>query len=78
MARLAAVGAKKYGDFNWHKSRLTGDRSPINHIREHLRQYQQNVPYDHTELTNERKGHLVAIAFNAMIEYWYECHPEVK
>jgi hypothetical protein len=78
MARIANYGAEHYGDFNWCKSRLTGEKGPINHIYDHIRKYQENEPYDHTEIGTERKIHLAAIAFNAMMEYWYECHPEVK
>lgn len=72
MAKIGFYGAQHYGDFNWQKSRLTGNKSPINHIREHLYQYQINEPYDHPEIGIERKIHLAAIAFNAMMEFWYE------
>src|SRR6266478_3377159 len=61
MAMIADYGAKKYGDYNWHKSRLEGDKSPINHIYKHLKSYRINEPYDHTELGTHRKLHLVAI-----------------
>jgi hypothetical protein len=72
MGKIADYGAKKYGDLNWHKSRLTGDKSPMNHIRKHLAAYLRNQPYDHTEIGTHRKIHLAAIAFNAMMEFWYE------
>lgn len=72
MARVADYGAKKYGDFNWHRSRLTGDKGPMNHIRKHWKSYMLNEPYDHPELGTHRKMHLVAIAFNAMMEFYYE------
>lgn len=76
MARIADYGAKKYGDFNWHKSRLTGDKSPMNHIRKHWKSYMLNEPYDHPEIAGDsRKMHLVAIAFNAMMEFYYENNP---
>ena len=77
-AQIANYGAQHYGDYNWQKSRMQGDKSPLNHIREHLNQYQRNIPYDHPEIGTDRKIHLAAIAFNAMMEFWYECHPEVK
>jgi hypothetical protein len=74
MAKIADYGAKKYGDLNWHKSRLTGQASPVNHIMKHLTSYAGHEPYDHPEIGNHRKMHLAAIAFNAMMEFWYEEH----
>lgn len=74
MAKIAHFGAVKYGEFNWHKSRLTGDQGPMNHIRKHYKSYMKGEPYDHHELGKDRKIHLAAIAFNAMMEYWYECN----
>jgi hypothetical protein len=68
MARLAAYGAKKYGECNWTKSRLVGMNGAPNHIAEHLRQYVQNEPYDHFD--GDVRWHLVAVAFNAMIEFF--------
>lgn len=78
MARIANYGAEHYGELNWCKSRLTGEKGPVNHIHNHLRLYQENELYDHSEIGEDKKFHLVAIAFNAMMEYWYECHPEVE
>ncbi len=80
LAAIADYGAKKYGERNWKKSRMIDDRSPVNHIARHLLLYEQNVPYDHKEVldSHERKLHLAAIAFNAMMEFWYESHPECK
>lgn len=76
MAAIADYGAKVYGEFNWHKSRLTGNKGPVNHIMKHLMQYQLSVDYDHPEIEvragAERRMHLVAIAFNAMMEWYYE------
>jgi len=73
MARVADYGAKKYGDFNWQKSRLEGDKSPINHIYKHLKSYRMDEPYDHPEIAGtDRKMHLIAIAFNAMMEFYWE------
>lgn len=78
MARIADYGAKKYGEYNWTKSRLKGGQGPMSHIFEHMNQYNMSEPYDHTEIGTDRKIHLAAIAFNAMMEYWYEDHPTVK
>lgn len=78
IASVGNHGAKKYGDFNYTKSRLVGIDGPINHIFGHIVRYQANEQYDHDDVGHERKYHLAAIAFNAMMEFWYECHPEVK
>lgn len=72
MAQVAALGAAKYGEYNWQKSRLIGEDSPINHMHIHLNAYSRGERYDHSEIGITRKEHLVAIAFNAMMEYWYE------
>lgn len=77
MARIAHYGAEHYGDFNWQKSRLTGDKGPMNHVRKHYAAYQQGKPYDHPEVGEGKKVHLAAIAFNAMMEFWY-CTQEEK
>ena len=74
MAQIGHFGAEKYGEFNWQKSGLMGDKSPINHIGNHLKQYIEGESYDHKELGEERKYHLAAIAFNAMMEFWHEEH----
>ncbi len=69
MAEIGAYGAETYGDFNWHKSRLDGEKGPVNHMYKHLGQYRRGEVYDH--LNGDRKYHLAAIAFNAMMEFWY-------
>lgn len=71
MAQIGKLGATKYGDLNWQKSRLDGEKGQINHIYHHLYQYRTNQPYDHEELGTDRIYHLAAIAFNAMMEAWY-------
>ena len=72
MAKIADYGAKKYGDYNWRKSRLTDSKGPINHIYKHLKAYRNREIYDHYEVGIDVKIHLVAIAFNAMMEFDYE------
>jgi hypothetical protein len=76
LARIADYGAKKYGDFNWQKSRLSGDKGPINHIYKHLKSYRLNEPYDHPEIGTDRGMHLAAIAFNALMEFYYCTHED--
>lgn len=70
MAMLAEYGAEKYGELNWQLSRLEGGKSPINHMMKHIQEYRMNTKYDHFD--GSIKWHLVAIAFNAMMEFWYE------
>lgn len=77
MARVADYGAKKYGDFNWQKSRLEGDKSPINHIYKHLKSLRTGEQYDHQELGVHKKWHCVAIAFNAMMEFYWQSIEEM-
>lgn len=68
MAEILALGAAKYGDYNWQQSRLTGEKGPINHIYDHLRQYRQEIPHD---VFPDLEHQLAAVAVNAMMEYWY-------
>jgi Domain of unknown function (DUF5664) len=71
MAKIASYGAIKYGEFNYQKSRLSRGNSPINHIYGHLKEYRDGNPYDHLEVGIDSKIHLAAIAFNAMMEFYY-------
>jgi hypothetical protein len=72
LAKIADYGAKKYGDFNWQKSHLSGDKSAVNHIYKHLKSFRLEEPYDHPEIAGDGKEmHLVAIAFNAMMEFYW-------
>lgn len=80
MAEIVPYADVKYKSFaQYTKSRMTGDASPVNHMAEHLRQYMMDEPYDHFD--GDRGRHLVAIAYNSMIEWWYlknfgpETHP---
>lgn len=75
LAQIGHYGAETYGDLNWQKSRLRGGKGPINHIRKHLTDYRLGEPYDHPEIGTDKKIHLAAIAFNAMMEFWYESQP---
>lgn len=75
MAEIGHFGAEKYGDLNYRNPGLTRDKSPINHIANHLRKYIEHEIYDHPEVGNNRKYHLAAIAFNAMMEFYHCDHP---
>lgn len=74
MADIGGIADQKYahlgGVFNYTKTRLEGEASPINHIYEHLREYRLKVPYDNHE-DGDIGRHLAAIAYNAMMEWWY-------
>lgn len=72
MAEIGSHGGKKYGDDNYQKEHMKDGRSPINHMYAHLTHYRNHKKYDHTEIGTDRKYHLAAIAFNAMMEFWYE------
>lgn len=70
MALIGSYADKKYGHWSQYTgARLTGDKSPINHIYEHLRQYAMGEPYDHFD--GDLRWHLVAVAYNAMMEFFY-------
>jgi hypothetical protein len=70
MAEIVPYADAKYETFaQYTRSRMTGEASPINHLVEHARQYMMDEPYDHFD--GDRGRHLVAIAYNAMIEWFY-------
>lgn len=73
MAKLAKHGSDKYdtpGDStpNYQKSILGRDKSPLNHLCRHLTSYMNKEEHDHF---GHMKWHLVAIAFNAMMEFFW-------
>jgi hypothetical protein len=70
MARIGAYAAEKYGAWEQYTgARLVGDKAPVNHIFDHLRKYVQGERYDHFD--GDPRWHLVAVAYNAMMEFWY-------
>lgn len=70
MAEIGHYASEKYGSWSQYmNARLTGDKSPVNHIYEHLRQYVMGERYDHFE--GDVGRHLVAVAYNAMMEWAY-------
>ena len=71
LAKIAHYGAETYGEGNWMLSRLIKDKGPINHIYKHLRSFRKQIPYDHSELGEGIEIHLAAIAFNAMMEFYW-------
>jgi hypothetical protein len=80
LARIGSYADAKYGSWSQYtQGRLTGEKSPVNHIGEHLRAYVMGEPYDHFD--GDPRWHLAAIAYNAMMAYYYhskwgpEVHP---
>jgi hypothetical protein len=70
MAKIGAYAAEKYGSYEqYSEARLEGEKSPVNHIYEHLRQFTMGEPYDHFD--GDIRWHLAAIAYNAGMEFYY-------
>ena len=73
MAQIANYADGKYGSAgHYTNSRLVGEKSPVNHIIEHVRQYLTHEPHDH--FGRDHSFHLAAIAYNAMMEFYYYKH----
>jgi hypothetical protein len=69
LAEIAHYATGKYGSAEQYaNARLEGEKSPVNHIYEHLRQYQAGEPHDHFQ---DPRYHLAAIAYNCMIEHLF-------
>ena len=69
LAEIAHYATSKYGSAEQYvNGRLEGEKSPVNHIYEHLRQYQTGEQHDHFK---DPVYHLAAIAYNAMMEALY-------
>jgi hypothetical protein len=69
LARIGHYAAEKYGSWEQYTpARLTGEKSCINHVYEHLRQYQLGEPHDKF---GDVRMHLVAAAYNLMMEHFY-------
>lgn len=69
MAEIANYADQKYGSAEQYREpRLERDKSPLNHIPEHFREYVTGSSHDKFE---DPRYHLAAIAYNAMMEYYY-------
>jgi hypothetical protein len=69
MATIASYAAFKYGSVQQYAdSRLAGEKSPVNHMAAHLKSYIVGEKHDHFQTM---EAHLLAIAYNAMMEYYY-------
>ena len=70
LAMIGAYASEKYGSFEQYTgARLEGEKSPVNHIYEHLRRFQMQEDYEHFD--GHPRWHLVAIAYNCMMEFFY-------
>lgn len=69
VAKVFAVGAERYGEYNWQQSRLKGEHGPVNHALKHILNYSAGMP---DEDGPDLKIHLTHAIVNLMFEYWYE------
>jgi hypothetical protein len=70
LAEIGHYASQKYGSWDSYLAgRLTGEKSPVNHIYEHLRAYAEGEPYEHFE--GDVSRHLVAVSYNAMMMWAY-------
>jgi hypothetical protein len=69
LAQIASYAATKYGSVQQYAdSRLAGEKSPVNHMLRHIGQYITGESHDHF---GNVESHLLAIAYNAMMEFHY-------
>ena len=68
VSKVFALGAGKYGDYNWQKERMTGERGPMNHAMKHIMNYRAGIP---DEDGDDPAIHLTHAIVNLMFEYWY-------
>jgi hypothetical protein len=79
MNEIGSYGNDKYGKDSFHQRAKAGDRSRgslartdpeviINHAQNHGSEYLAGVPHDHF---HTRKHQLAAVAFNAMMEFYF-------
>lgn len=72
VAEICPYAAAKYGSVEQYADiRPEGEQSPVNHIFTHAGQYIAQTPHDKF---GDVKYHLAAIAYNAMMEYYYLTH----
>lgn len=67
MAKIMAIGAEKYGERNWQKPGLQGEKGGVNHALKHLQEYMAGEPNDYGEL----EMHMAQVAINAMFEFFH-------
>lgn len=70
MARMAGYAGLKYSNpLQYLGSRLKGPDGPINHAKNHIGEFQLGKPHDH--FGADIRWHLVAAAYNLMMEFIY-------
>jgi hypothetical protein len=79
MNDIGRYGHEKYGKMSFHHRRANGDHSRDiqrtstlvirDHARQHFQSYVEGVKHDHF---NTEKHQLAAVAFNAMMEAFFE------
>jgi hypothetical protein len=71
-AEIAAHAKRKYGSIEQYADgRLEGEKSPLNHMAEHMRSYMAREQHDKF---GTLKHQLAAIAYNASMEFYYLEH----
>lgn len=81
MNDIGRYGFEKYGPDSFQQRRLSGDHSRgglkrtepqviADHARDHFEQYLSHVPHDHFGTV---KHQLAAVAYNAMMEFYFAC-----
>ncbi|WP_446744313.1 hypothetical protein [Silvibacterium acidisoli] len=79
MNAIGQYGHEKYGDFSFHARALKGDTSRgdhprttpeaiAEHAKEHFAMFLRGESHDHF---GTRRHQLAAVAFNAMMEYYF-------
>lgn len=76
VARVFAEGAVKYGDHNWEKGRMIGDKDPINHALKHINLYNAGVPDDEDPDGEDMELHLRHAIVNLMFELHYQLNQD--
>ena len=72
LAEIASYARGKYGSIDQYADVYPkGEQSPLNHIAEHMRQYMARELHDKF---GDLKHQLAAIAYNAMMEFYYLEH----
>lgn len=70
MSKICIYATEKYGSFDQYMDGpLEGEKSPVNHAFQHLANYVKDVPHDKF---GTRADQLLAVAYNAMMEWEYE------
>ena len=79
MNDIGRYGHEKYGEFSFHHRATLGDTSRgdhprttpeaiARHARQHFEMHLARIPHDHFQT---RRHQLAAVAFNAMMEFYF-------